>query len=401
MEEDGLIRIRYVQPVKDRFGRVHLYFRKADHREGPLVNAAGTQALKDEVQAIVDRLAASEAAAKRPRAGTVGGMLRAYAGSIVDGHRTGACADFLVLARSTQQAYQDYVDEMIEDIGDVALGDVTRSWIIQLRDAWAVRGYRAANQRMQVLKNALSPAIDDETDDRITGDPFHKVKKVRRPHAAGEAHPIWDDEEVEVAIADAIASGHPGLARAIALGRWGGFRRGTICAIPLGARTIGFDEKGQPHPRLYWITEKRKVLCDKREDPRLTALMLRTPNRALTLAYNADERAWKERQLSQAVQRLLDRLAKAGKVRSAVDVDGHTYCPLTIHGLRHSRGVELAQAGASDSQIMAQLEHSTDRAAKNYRRQAERRQLADSGQDQVDKVVNLRARAKAKQQNTA
>ena len=34
--------------------------------------------------------------------------------------------------------------------------------------------------------------------------------------------------------------------------------------------------------------EKRQVICDKPEDPRLTDLLARTPNRALTIAYNVN-----------------------------------------------------------------------------------------------------------------
>jgi integrase len=64
---------------------------------------------------------------------------------------------------------------------------------------------------------------------------------------------------------------------------------------------------------------------------------------------------------------------------------------LTIHGLRHARGVELADGGASDAEIMAQLEHATGRAAQIYRRQAERRRLADHAQDRVDKAISLKA----------
>jgi hypothetical protein len=82
-----------------------------------------------------------------------------------------------------------------------------------------------------------------------------------------------------------------GLARAIALARWGGFRRGTVCKVPLNARTTSHDDDGGTHQRLFWITAKRKVLCDKREDPRLTALLATTPNKALTIAYNARDGA--------------------------------------------------------------------------------------------------------------
>ncbi len=127
------------------------------------------------------------------------------------------------------------------------------------------------------------------------------------------------------------------------------------------------------------------MLADKPEDGRLTALLGKTPNKALTIAYNQRGGAWKPRQLNQAVDRLIEKLAETNRVRPN----------LTIHGLRHARGVELALAGASDAEIMSQLEHATDRAAKIYRRQAERRKLADAAQSKIDKVVKLRINPRA------
>jgi hypothetical protein len=382
--------VRYVQRVR-KGGLTHLYFRKGDYREGPLTSADGSEELKAEVAAILKRMDAV-AVAQKPKAGTVGGMLRAYTGH--DG-KPGS-AEFLGNARSTQAEYKRLGDEMFEDCGDHPLADVTQAWLREMRDAWALRGHRAANQRLQVLKNALAPAIDDEADHRIAGDPFAKLKNVKRPASAGEAHPSWTDDEVEAAIGFAIARGKPGLARAIALGRWAGFRRGTICAVPLHARISAFDAEGGKESRLLWTTEKRQVLCDKREDPRLTDLLGRTPSKALTIAYNAKGDPWKPRQLNQAVDRLMAALAKAGNVRAAADDEGEIYCPLDLHGLRHARGLELALAGASDAEIMGQLEHASPRAAQIYRRQAQRKALADQGQDRIDNVVKLKAARKAR-----
>jgi hypothetical protein len=48
---------------------------------------------------------------------------------------------------------------------------------------------------------------------------------------------------------------------------------------------------------------------------------------------------------------------------------------------------------------MSQLEHGSERQAKEYRRQANRRKMADAGQDRIDNVVKLRARRKAKAGN--
>lgn len=371
------MKVPYVQRVRRSDGRVALYFRKADYREGPLKSPDGSPELKAEVDTILDRLARADAA-RTPIAGTVGGLASRYRKS----------AEFINLAASTQKEYGRLLDEIEMDVGDVLLRDVDAPWVRDLRDAWAPRGYKAANDRVQMLRNAFGPAIEDG---RIKTDPFVRLKKLARPHGSAEVHPTWEDAEVEAFINLALERKLPGLARAAALGRWGGFRRGTICAVPLHARTIGHDEDDQPHRRLYWITEKRSVLCDKREDPRLTAFLDRTPNAALTIAYNQRGAPWKARQLNQAFDRLIGKLAEAQLARPT----------LTIHGLRHARGIELAHAGASDAEIMAQLEHGTAHTAKIYRRQAQRRKLADSAQNLVDNVVRLNAEKRRRRQNEA
>lgn len=382
--------IPFVQRIPRASGKVDAYFR---HRptgyRKRLQSPYGSEAMRAEVDAILASLAAVERA-QTPRAGTVGQMLKGYAGAPGEaGQRVKPSAKFLALARSTQGEYARIADELVEDAGAVLLSDVNKGWIIAMRDGWALRGHKACNDRLTVLQNALAPAIED---DRIKSDPFAKVERARRPHDAPEPNPAWTDAEVGAGIELAVRRKNPGLARAIALGRWGGFRRGTICAIPLNARSWAQDDDGAPERRLIWLTEKRRVLCDKREDPRLTALLDETPNRALTVAYNADGLPWKPRQLNQAMDRLMTAAARQGRARALLGVEGEVSgTPLTIHGLRHARGVELADGGASDAEIMAQLEHATARAAQIYRRQAERRRLADHAQDRVDQAISLKA----------
>lgn len=359
MEED-LAPIPFVQRVTTAKG-IKLYFRRGDFRR-PLNSPDNSPALRNEVAQLiaeVDRIKQ----AKTPIAGTLGGALKEYNRS----------TDFLGLARSTQSGYQRRIDEITEDAGDILLMDVDMAFVNGMKQAWARRGHRLANITLQILKNALQPAI---IDGRVPADPFTHVKKVKRPHGTPEKNPIWEDHEVEAVIELALARKMPGLARAVALGRWGGFRRGTICRLPLEARVVGHSADGRAQHRLYWLTEKRRVLCDKPEDDRLTALMKATPDRARTLAYNQRGERFQERALNQAIDRLIERLSKAGKVRPI----------LTLHGLRHTRGVELAIAGASDSEIMSQLEHTSTRAAEIYRRQANRRNLADSAQSKIDAV---------------
>lgn len=369
-------KVKYVQRIRRPDGTVDLYFRKGGHREGPLRSADGSPELQAEVNAILSRLARTQAA-QTPKAGTVGGAIERYRKS----------ADFIGLALSTQVEYGRLLKEIELDVGDVRLAEVDKSWVRDLRDLWAPRGHKATNDRVQMLKNVLKPAVED---DRIKTNPFSGLKKLAPPHDADEVNLAWTDEEVDAFIALALKRNMPGLARAVALGRWGGFRRGTICNIPLSARIIAQDDDGLAQRRLYWTTEKRKVLCDKREDSRLSAFLESTPAKALTIAYNQRGHPWKVRALNQAVTRLAIALAETKTARPN----------LTPHGLRHARGLELAYAGASDAEIMAQLEHTTERAARIYRRQAERRRMADSGQDRVDNVVALKAERKRSSNGT-
>lgn len=366
------MKIPYVQRVKRDNGRVDLYFRKGDHRRGPLKAADNTHDLKVEVDAILAEIETA-ALAQKPVAGTVGGALKNYNRS----------AEFIGLEASTKRDYQYKIDELSEDCGDVLLRDVTFAWLKDMQDIWAVRGHKACNDRMQVLKNALKP---ETSKGMVVGRPFEDIKKLKPPENKGEPHPAWTDDEVAAAIELAIERKQPGLARAIALGRWGGFRRGGICRIPLHARTVGFDDSGASHKRLYWTTPKRGVQCDKPEDGRLTMLFARTPDRALTIAYSKYGQPWNERALNQAIDRLLVRLSAAGRTRRQLD----------IHGLRHARGMELAYAGASEFQIMAQLEHTTAFTARIYIRQAKRATGANDGQEKVDALIRRRAQKSAR-----
>ena len=296
--------IKYVQRVR-KGDTVHLYFRKGNWREGPLTSLDGSVALREEVNAILKRLE-GEAIAAAPKGKTLGDALLRYSG---DGERRKPCADFLSLAPSTQVEYLRMANEIRAHYGAAPLRIITPAKVLEMRDDWAPRGYKATNDRLQVLKNALKPALLDK---RVKCNAFEGVADMVRPHYLATPNLPWENDEVAAGIAWCLEREQPGLARAIGLGRWGGFRRGTICHVPSAARRKKTGPKGEIGPRIVWITEKRKVLCDRREDPRLTALIDSTPNKALTIAYNADGAPWKERQLNQAFDRMIADLAKRG-----------------------------------------------------------------------------------------
>ena len=269
------------------------------------------------------------------------------------------------LAASTRKEYARVAAHLELDIGGMPLDQVRRPLIRQLRDRWAADGHRAATLRLQLLKNAAQPLIDDEV---LSLNLFDRLNRVKAPGRGAEPHPVWKPAELDAVIR--AASHMPGLIRAIGLARFGGFRRDDLCRMTTDSRIA--DSGGV---RYRWTAGKGQVAVEHREDPRLTVLLDRdTPSRANTIAYNLRNGVWQPRQLSQALSRVLDRLARNGEVRRG----------LTWHGLRHTRGVELAESGCSDAIIMAQLGHTTDRSAQIYRRQASRRRLGDVGQTLVD-----------------
>lgn len=376
-------RPRFVKPAKGRNGETYLYFR----REGfPAVRLHSPDGSWDLVWEAFARFIETEMAGKAaPSDQSFLTYIKDYENS----------AEFGRLTPKVQTKYRAWLKAFRADLGELHAGDIDATFIIRLRDTWAKRGYEAANTGLKVLKPIIDRA---RIAGAITDDPMSLVAKVQRPHAMGEAHPAWNDAEVEAALEWCMAAGDsgrmraPGLARAIALGRYGGFRRQSICSIPRSARQMVPGSDGMLGRRLIWITEKRKVLADKPEDPRLTDVLRRTPDLALKIAYNADGNPWKERQLNQAITRLMVRLAKQGRARSITLDDGSTGTPLDIHGLRHARGVELAESGCTEAEIMAQIDHATTRAAAIYRRQAERRKFADAAQHKLDNVVTLRRR---------
>jgi hypothetical protein len=376
-------RPRYLQRWKDpRSGKERLYFRRGDEPRVELKATWGTQALADEVATLVGK---PKAPKPQPVTDTIVGAIREYRGDRSLG--IPASADYLMLSPATQENYDRWLDEFDKAMSDVLLGDIDASYVLQLRDKLAARGFEAANKGLQVFKNICKrPMILGA----ISGDPFARIDRVARPQGLGERNPRWEDAEVDAVIAWALDRGRPGLARAIALGRWGGFRKQTICRVPLRARVERPGAAGKSERRILWLTEKREVLCDRREDIRLTEVLADTPNKALTIAYNAQGQPWKPRALSHALDRGVAVLAAKGLVRPI----------LTIHGLRHARGVEIALLGGSDAEIMAQLDHGTPRAAQNYRRQAERLRLADGAQDRVDaEVVRLRGLSEGRRQS--
>ena len=375
--------MRYVNSYVNGAGQRFTYFRKKGHPchgrplKSPWPEVDEGSALEAEVAALLD----SEVGKARPRINNLTGATRAYELS----------ADFAPLAEETKQGYRYILTEFDRDWGHLLLTQFTPSFIQQLRDEWAGRGYRAANMRLQLLKNVLNPqlvAID-------APDPFSRIKGVKRPRTAATAHPIWPEWMVTLVIETAIAKGRYGVARAVAIARYAGARRGDVVDITHAARLTQWPANTS---RITWLTDKKRVVVNMKEDARLTRWLDATPASQplsrwqaqeqrrtgvvrlppATLVYNISNLPYTEDGLGQELAKIIVALHADKKI------DRDVY---DLHGLRHSFGVELALAGATDAQGAALMGHSSPSTFAIYRKQADKLVMSDVGSDLVSTLL--------------
>jgi hypothetical protein len=105
------------------------------------------------------------------------------------------------------------------------------------------------------------------------------------------------------------------------------------------------------------------------------------PAEPITLVFNSAGAPYTEDGLGQELRNLVSALHAAGKL------DSDKY---DLHGLRHSRGVDLALAGCTDAQGAATMGHGSPNSFSQYRRQADKIRLAN---DAAGKLKQHRERA--------
>jgi integrase len=360
--------MRYVKRSVNAYGEVFLYLRKKGLPAVALKSPEGSRELELEVEALIRSLEPPKAAA-----GTL---------ELAARHYELESADFRSLAQSTKYEYRLTMAEIVEDYGALAVQSFTPALLVRMRDTWAKRGHRAANVRLQVLKNILRPAM---IANGIETDPFSFVSDVRRPRDLAEPHLIWPAAVFETVIAAAIAQRRFGLARAIAIARFAGARRGDLVRIPRSARAGG---------RFQFRSGKRNVAVDVPEDPMLTHWLDTTPQAQplspwqaaqdrrdgvtriapQTLVYNRSSLAYTEDGIGLELRKLVTELQRKGTVGAG---------KYDFHGLRHTRGVEIALAGCSDAQGAAMLGHGSPASFAAYRRQADKIAMGNQGQAKI------------------
>jgi integrase len=257
-------------------------------------------------------LAALERQVKREKAapGTLGMLLGSYRFS----------PTFEDLAESTKRGYLDMMN-ILQPLHDMPLIELTAPFIASLRDKLASqRGRRTANFVMAVVSVACEYGKEQGL---IVQNPVKGVKRVRRVRGQPKANRPWTKEECRAALEHLP----PHLVVPVALAMYTGLRQGDVLTLRKNALRDG---------HIWRVTGKTGQEVSLPVHPGLAEILAAAPtHNAVTLVATSGGKPWTSSGFKCSFKKAMTRLADERKVGS----------DLTFHGLRHTVGTLLVEAG--------------------------------------------------------
>jgi integrase len=348
-----LVRLKGIKPVTVRYnGTVYRYYY---HRAtGAKIKAEpGSAAFVAEVQAL-DKKAAEEA----PVEGSLKALIVAYKAS----------PEFETKAARTKSDYNKVFD-YLKDIDELMVQELDTGDIYDIRDkAFKKRKRRFANYVVQVLSLLFAWGRPRKY---IVNNVAEGVEAIERPKKMKRANRPWSDQERDVVLTAA-----PIMLRVmIALGMFGGLREGDACVTLKDAydgrllETVA-SKNGEPlfiptHYRLRQIlveaAEARKA-AQARRSRRRKVVPIDPP----TLAVTSKGKTWTESGFRASFFKLIGALEEKGAVAPG----------LTFHGLRHTLGKLIVEAGGTPAMVKAIIGDRSDDMANFYSREFDKKRLA-------------------------
>ena len=250
--------------------------------------------------------------------------------------------DYLSLKHATRVSYERAF-VVLEPFVDRQLNDLRRATIIQMRDRTLLARYQTwmANYAVTVLSVVFRFGLDHGFMDK---NPLQeRVRKLRMQRSSYPNRP-WTALERRLVLEHAP----PHVRLPIALAMCTGLRKADVFSIKLSAIRDG---------HISVCTSKRGIPIKLPIHPVLADALARRPTvDAMQIALRSDGKPWTPDGFDTVWHRLKSKLEAEGKVEKG----------LTMHGLRHTLGVLLKEAGAHDGEIADVLGQSTTAMARYY-----------------------------------
>ena len=265
-----------------------------------------------------------------------------------------AAPEFKRRAKATRAYYGTYLNLLERSVATTAIADIDVSWLYEVRDAMADTP-RAADAVLEVLSVLLSFAI---ARGMRQDNPVRHVKRLR----LGKSYGPWSDEALDRFRAGA----NPRMVWGLEIALYTGQRLGDVLKMQWGSldQDLIAVAQAKTGERLHIPVH-----------PDLADILDRIPRVGTNIVHREDGRAYTPGGFSAIFRRELKRLGIAG---------------LVFHGLRATAAARLAEAGATDRELMAILGHRTASMVTRYTRKADQTRLAQAA------ITKLRPRNFAK-----
>ena len=281
--------------------------------------------------------------------GTLGGLIEKYRAS----------PEFTDLAANTKRNRQ-WVFDYLKPLAGMRLVDITGGFLYQLRDRAKAKHKRSfANLLIDVLRYVFAWAIKREQG--METNPALKVDKLRRPKDAKVVNRPWRAEELNIVLARASRQ----IRLAVAIAAYTGLRESNVVTVTWKSYDeTAFETRQIKTGEPIWV----------KAHFRLREILEQTPRVSPVILIGARGKPFTESGLRTSFFRLVRTLVAEGKVEPG----------LSFHGLRHTLGTTLAEAGCDAATIAAVLGQATTKMAEHYSKTAKRKHLVDAAIDLVE-----------------
>lgn len=342
------MKIKHLKKVVSRYGEIYYYDRISGKRVKSLY---GT----NEFLAEVAMLRAGSSARPNPNKVETFGDLRAI---------FQADPEYLGLGARSKEDY-DAVFKYLAPIDSVRLEDIDTPYVSSIkRKAHDARSWSFANKVLASISRMFNWGREPGF---TKFNPVEGVSKYKRPKGTPEVNRAWSDDELAIVLKHA----RPSLQTAIALGAYTGLRESDVVKLPTSAITDVIRlSQGK--------TDKPIVLPVHRDlKPYLKEAIDRDGRNAVTVVVGERGRTMTAGGFKGMFFKLIGEL----KAKDVIPPG------LTFHGLRHTVGTRLAEAGASDTVIQSMLGHKTPAMAQRYRRDAAQKKGAEIAMGMLENRV--------------
>jgi len=333
------IRLKGIKRVKAK-GRLYYYHRATGKRIDAKPNTAAFAA---EV-ARLDEMAAS--------IDTKTGAIKGTWGWLVENYRKSP--EWQALKPRTKKDYMD-VFQYMERAKNERLDTFTAPKMARLRDlTFQNRKRRFANYTMAVISLCWNWG---KVKFELGPNPTDGIKPIKKPKGEPEVNRPWTAGELKAVLE--FAPEH--LRTVIALGAFTGLREGDVVRLPWSAydgSAVNINQGKTDEPHWVPVQDVLKAILDT------------TPRKGTIICVNTRGKSWTESGFRASFRsQVILPLREAGEIGEN----------LTFHGLRHTVGTALADAGADTRTIMAVLGHKTAAMSEKYSKTADRRKRASEG----------------------